>query len=206
MTAQEAVKKISDLLNLKFSKVEEKFATTKLADGTEITNNLDEEFKIGQELYIVGESTLSPAPAGTHETMEGLLITVDEESIIIAMEEKTTEAPADEEGNSESEVKDESMGEMEVEVEVPEEASDVMTEDVIQAVVEALAPIVEEVKSLTEEMKKMREKYEAEYSALKTDFDSFKKQPQRFSVMETKKPVKETITDYKLEVIKSFRK
>lgn len=203
MTAKEAVERISELLNLKFGS-SLKFATTKLEDGTEVTNNLDEEFKIGQELFVVGESTLTPAPAGTHTTREGLKLTVDAESIIIAMEEKTTEAPADEEGKPESEVKDESMSE--VEVEVPSEAADVMTEEVIQAVVEALTPIVEEVKTLTEEMKKMKEMYESSYKSLKEDFNSFKKQPQRFSVNEVKKSFKESAEDYKLEVIKAMRK
>ena len=203
MTAKEAVERISELLNLKFGS-SHKFATTKLEDGTEVTNNLDEEFKIGQELYVVGESTLTPAPAGTHTTREGLKLTVDAESIIIAMEEKTTEAPADEEGKPESEVKDESMSE--VEVEVPTEAADVMTEDVVQAVVEALIPIVEEVKTLTEEMRKMKEMYESSYSSLKEDFTAFKKQPQRFSVTEVKKSFKESAEDYKLNVIKAMRK
>jgi len=203
MTAKEAVEKISQLLNLKFGSIE-KFATTKLTDGTEITNNLDEEFKIGQTLFVVGESTLTPAPAGKHTTREGLVITVDAESIIIAMEEETTEAPANESGETESEVKDESMSE-EVEVEVAEEVSDVMTEEVVQAVVEALTPIVEEVKTLAEDMKKMKEMYEQKYSSLKDEFTSFKKQPERFSIMEAKKPVKESIADFKLEIIKGLK-
>lgn len=204
MTAKEAVDRIAELLNLKFSS-SQRFATTKLEDGTEITNNLDEEFKIGQELYVVGESTLTPAPAGKHTTREGLVLTVDAESIIIAMEDKTTEAPANEEGKPEEEVKEEGMSE-EVEVEVPTEAADVMTEEVVQAVVEALAPIVEEVKTLTEEMKKMKEMYEAKYSSLKEEFTSFKRQPQKFSVTEVKKNFKESAADYKLDVIRAFQK
>jgi len=204
MTAKEAVDRIAELLNLKFSS-SQRFATTKLEDGTEITNNLDEEFKIGQELYVVGESTLTPAPAGKHTTREGLVLTVDAESIIIAMEDKTTEAPANEEGKPEEEVKEEGMSE-EVEIEVPTEAADVMTEEVVQAVVEALAPIVEEVKTLTEEMKKMKEMYEAKYSSLKEEFTSFKRQPQKFSVTEVKKNFKESAADYKLDVIRAFQK
>jgi hypothetical protein len=202
MTAKEAVERIGELLNLKFGKALQ-FATTKLEDGTEVTNNLDEEFKIGQELFIVGESTLTPAPSGKHTTREGLVITVDAESVIIAMEEKTTEAPANAESKPETEVKEEGMSE--VEVDVPEVVGDVMTEDVIQAVVEALAPIVEEVKTLTEEMKKMKEMY-GKYSSLEEDFNSFKKQPQRFSVTEVKKTFKESIDDYKLQVIKAMQK
>lgn len=84
MTAKEAINKIADLLNLKFKA--EKFYSTELTDGTEITNNLEEDFAIGQVLYVVGESTLTPAPTGTHITREGLKLTVDTESVIIAIE------------------------------------------------------------------------------------------------------------------------
>jgi len=202
MTAKEAIERISELLNLKFG--QQKFATTSLVDGTEITNNLDEEFKIGQELFIVNESTLSPAPEGKHETREGLLLTVDSSSVIIAIEQKATEAPANEGGDASVETTDEAMAE-EIEVEVPTEAADVMTEEVVQAVVEALAPIVEEIKMISEEMKKMKEKMMNDYSALKSDFDSFKKSPEKFSIME-KKTFKSSAEDYKLDIIKSFKK
>lgn len=84
MNAKDALKKISEMLNLHFKK--EKFFTTTLEDGTEVTNNMEEDFKLGQELFIVNETTLSPAPAGSHTTRDGMVITVDEESIIIAIE------------------------------------------------------------------------------------------------------------------------
>jgi len=64
MKAHEAINKIKEMLNLSFKK--ESFATTALDDGTEVTNNLDSDFMIGQILYVVGESTLTPAPAGSH--------------------------------------------------------------------------------------------------------------------------------------------
>ena len=95
MNAKQAIEKIAELL--KFTFKAEKFYSTKLEDGTEITNNLDEDLKIGQELYIVGESTLTPAPAGTHLTREGLKVTVDSGSVIIALESKDTEDDATEE-------------------------------------------------------------------------------------------------------------
>jgi hypothetical protein len=84
MNAKDALKKISEMLNLHFKK--EKFFTTSLVDGTEVTNNMEEDFKIGQELFIVNETTLSPAPAGKHETRDGVIITTDESSVIIAIE------------------------------------------------------------------------------------------------------------------------
>ena len=89
MNATEAINNIKELLGLKLKK--ETFYTTVLVDGeTTVTNNLDKDsFEVGETLYVVGESTLSPAPEGEHETREGLKITLDEESIIVKLEEKT---------------------------------------------------------------------------------------------------------------------
>lgn len=260
MNAKEAIEKIAKLLNLEFGKVEN-FATTSLTDGTEVTNNLDEEFKIGQELFIVNESTLSPAPEGKHTTREGLVITVDSSSIIIAMEQEASEAPANEEGESEVEVEDEMKdmkmseatltdgtkimsegekfevgqklyvttedgekvsapeGEHTTEsgivitvdaegvitgVKYPDESGEGSLED-FSKFVDVLEPLINEVKNLSAELSKMREKNDAELSALKEDFKSFKKSPEKFSVVE-KKTFKESIDDYKLEIIKSLRK
>jgi hypothetical protein len=91
MNATLALNKIVNLLGLRFKS--EKFFTTKLEDGqTEVTNNLDEELQVGQTLYVVGEATLQPAPAGTHKTREGIVITLDEESTIVKLEVTSAEA------------------------------------------------------------------------------------------------------------------
>lgn len=91
MNATQAIDKIVQLLGLKFKK--ESFFATVLMDGeTQVTNNLDSDFGIGQTLYVIGESTLTPAPFGTHVTREGLALTVDEESTITKIEEEVKEA------------------------------------------------------------------------------------------------------------------
>ncbi len=91
MNATLALDKIVKLLGLRFKK--ESFFTTILEDGkTEVTNNADGEFQVGQTLYVLGESTLQPAPVGTHITREGLVLTLDEESTIIKLEVKSAEA------------------------------------------------------------------------------------------------------------------
>ena len=90
MNATEAIDKIVNLLGLKFKK--EKFFTTILEDGrTEITNNSEDELSVGQTIYVLGEATLSPAPAGVHKTREGVVITLDEESTITKIEILTAE-------------------------------------------------------------------------------------------------------------------
>jgi hypothetical protein len=91
MNATQAIDKIVQLLGLKFKK--ESFFATVLIDGqTQVTNNLDSDFGIGQTLYVVGDSTLTPAPLGVHTTREGLVLTVDEESTITKIEEDVKEA------------------------------------------------------------------------------------------------------------------
>jgi hypothetical protein len=87
MNANEAISKIADLLGMKFKS--EKFFITKLIDGeTEITNNQEGPFTIGEPLFVVDGSVLKPAPLGRHETREGLILEVDEAGSIIKIEEK----------------------------------------------------------------------------------------------------------------------
>lgn len=88
MNATEAINKIAELLGLKFKS--ENFMVTKLVDGvTTVTNNQEGPFSIGNELFILGDdSVLKPAPAGSHKTREGLIITVGEDSVISKIEDE----------------------------------------------------------------------------------------------------------------------
>jgi len=88
MTATDAIQKIVDLLGLKVKS--EKFYSTKLEDGqTEITNNREgETFEIGDEIFVVKDSILQPAPSGEHKTREGLVISVGEDSVVYKIESK----------------------------------------------------------------------------------------------------------------------
>jgi hypothetical protein len=96
MTANEAISKIADLLGMKFKS--EKFFQTKLVDGeTVITNNQEGPFNVGEELMVVLEDgMMEPAPAGTHETREGLVLTVGGDSKIVKIEEIAEEEVVDE--------------------------------------------------------------------------------------------------------------
>lgn len=261
MNAKEAINKITELLKIGFKA--EKFFTTNLEDGTEVTNNMEEDFKIGQVLYVVGESTLTPAPAGEHVTREGLKLTVDAESVIVAIEEykKEDEGTIEEEaakvsmvkaedaqgqilesktfdvgeevflvkedgstekapdGEHQVVLKDESGNENKIRIQVKDgiivERSNVeeMSEmeegegekSDIEKIIDMLVPIAEEMKKMKSEMANMKEKMSADLSALTQDFDKFKKSPEKFSVVE-KKTYKESLDDYKLEIIKAMRK
>jgi hypothetical protein len=257
MNAKQAIEKIAELL--KFSFKAEKFYSTKLEDGTEITNNLDEELKIGQELYIVGESTLTPAPQGTHLTREGLKVTVDSGSVIIALESKDSEDDATEEqemteakdaqgqilesdtfdvgekvyqvmpdgekqpasdGEHQVVLKDTSGNENKIRIQVKdgviversnvEEMAAMEDEEMVDGsdiatLIEMIIPMVEEMKKMKSEMESMKSKMSAEIDALTKDFNSFKKSPEKFSVVE-KKTYKENFEDYKLNLIKSMKR
>jgi ribosomal protein L21E len=200
MKSNEAIEKIKAMLGFRRSK----FASTFLEDGTtEITNNLDSDFEIGQVVYVVGESTLTPAPEGEHKTREGWIVTLDSESVIIAI----TSGETEEDMETEDEEKVEEVVEDVVEDVATDspEITEEIKEEIISELVEALAPIIDEIKELDEELKKMKKKMEAEMSALKSDFDKFKKSPEKFSVVE-KKTYKENFDDYKLDLIKSLRR
>jgi hypothetical protein len=200
MNAKQAIDKIAELL--KFTFKAEKFYTTKLEDGTEVTNNLDEDLKIGQVLYVVGESTLTPAPAGSHITRENLKVTVDAESVIIAIESGDTIAEDAVESSAEemAEVGSPESGITE------EPASGVESEnDGLDRLLGLLGPMIEEMTKMKSEMESMKGKMSADLLALKNDFNSFKKSPEKFSVIE-KKTMTESFEDYKLELIKSLRK
>lgn len=94
MNATEAISNIVKMLGLQFKK--ETFKSTYLVDGTtEVTNNMEDDFQPGQTLYIVKESTLVPAPEGTHETRDNVSITLDSESVIIAIANKDVENEAE---------------------------------------------------------------------------------------------------------------
>lgn len=195
MTAKDAIDKIVDVLNLKFKSL--KFAKTELLDGTVVTNNMDDEFRVGQELFIeMEDSVLSPAPQGDHETREGLIISVSETGIIESISQKSEEMQEEEviEDVEREETKDE-MAEIEV--------SDVKPE-MVDLIIEALNPILEEIKMMREDMKKMNDKFTSETNSIKTDFDQFKKSPDRKPVVQ-KQDVKESFMDYRVELIKSLK-
>lgn len=260
MNATEAIDKIVSLLGLQFKK--EVFASTFLTDGTEVTNNMSDEsdFEVGQTLYVVKESTLAPAPEGSHETREGLIVTVDAESTIIAIASKDveeTEVGVEIEVETEDDMKKEKMtiaedaqgnrlesptfdvGEMvyvltgddtktpapdgEHQVVLRDESGNenkirIMTKDGVITERENVEEMgkdyemskqIENIKSSMTEMlgliNELNGKFKTELNSLKSDFDTFKKSPERKAV-EEKKTYKENFEDYKLELIKSLRK
>jgi hypothetical protein len=258
MNAAQAIDNIVKMLGLQFKK--ETFKSTFLVDGTtEVTNNMeDEDFQPGQSLYIVKESTLAPAPEGSHETRDGVVITLDSESVIIAVSKKDggddaeveqeagkmmdyTEAKdsqgqtlesntfdvgedvflVKEDGskepapNGEHQVtlKDTSGNEVKIRIQVLDgkitQRENVEEMEKPEMMNTDFSKDIEDIKlsinNLLELVGSMNGKFKTELNSLKTDFDTFKKSPERVAV-EEKKSYTESFSDYKLDLIKSLRK
>ena len=131
-------------------KKEEEVSTTMaeatLVDGTMVYT--EGELAVGATLYVSTEEEEDPfAPAGLHETSEGLLITVGENGEIASIEEKAAEE------TSEEEVTEEVMEE-----EVKEEKEEMSSEELLAAIAELVKEYRSEVK---EEMEALTERFNA---------------------------------------------
>ena len=256
MNATEAINNIVKMLGLQFKK--ETFKSTFLVDGnTEVTNNMEEDFQVGQTLYVVKESTLAPAPEGSHETRDGFIVSVDSESTIIAIvsADKSTDAEVEQEngkmmdyteardaqgqilesptfdvgedvylvkdgekspapdGEHQVVLKDTSGNENKIRIQVKdgkiierENVEEMMKPEMMNA---DFSKDIEDIKlslnNLLELVGSMNGKFKTELNSLKTDFDTFKKSPERVAVEETKSYT-QSFSDYKLDIIKSLRK
>jgi hypothetical protein len=168
MTRKEAFEKIKTLL----MGDEKEFGNAKLADGTIV--QWEGELTEGTALLVVAEdgNTL-PAPDAQHELEDGTLVTTLGGLVTVIQPKEKEEELA------------------EVEVEVPP----AMTEDVVQAVVDAIAPIVAEIKAIAEEMKSGKQEYakalevaqsvEGKFEAIKSIVDEIAKAPE----VESPKPI-----------------
>ena len=110
MTAQEALYKIRVMLGVEDTSKEVstepeaetsniELAETTLVDGTKV--KVEGELAEGKQLLVETPEGDIPAPAGVHETSDGLLIEVDEQGVIVSITEPTAEAEASEEGFNE---------------------------------------------------------------------------------------------------------
>lgn len=167
----------------------ETFTEAKLADGTVITNMVDADFEVGQELHVItaeGEHVL--APSGEHTTESGIVITVDGEGIITGVKHPDQEG----EGSLEPSEEEMSAESVEEKVEMAYDEEDVMAEhgdeeeameehDIKEAIVEAIAevvmPQIEEMKvKLGELEEKMNDTFASIPATTPTNEAKFSKQ------------------------------
>lgn len=168
------------------TEVKETFTEATLADGTKITNMVDGDFEVGQELHVIteeGEHVL--APSGEHTTESGIVITVDGEGKITgvkhpdaegegSMEEMEPTAVSEEMSTEEVEMAEDGILEDVVE-ETMEEGMDVK-EAIVEAIAEVVAPELEALKKKMAEMEeKMKKHYAAEPAAKPSSESKFSK-------------------------------
>ena len=169
--------------------VEIKAAEATLVDGTEVYT--EGELEPGAILFVrAGEGVSEDpfAPAGVHETTNGLLITVGENGEISSIEEP-----------SEVEAEDkEKVEEVEMEEEKEEEKKEFDAEELLEGVASLLKPYTEEIKVLKEER-----------SVLTSRFNEVADEPAAKKVRNTFSQVAETqksITERRLESLIALKK
>lgn len=151
------------------------FADARLIDGTQITNDQDSEFAVGNVVHVITEAGDKViAPSGEHELESGIVITVDGEGIITGIKRPGEEgegslAEHDEEMSAE-EATEETLEDSEEKTEMAEHADEEALEDVVEeaafdegeikeAIVEAIAEVVApEIEALKEKMADIEEK------------------------------------------------
>jgi len=144
MKATDLLEKIQTLLKAKVN-----LAEMTLENGTILEA---ESFASGESVFIKTDDERVALPIGEYTLEDGRLLIVEEEGIIAEIKEETM--PAEELAEVEVEVEPESY-------DTPKEAEQV--EDVLQAVVEAIAPEIEKIQEEVAEMKKQLEEVKMEY-------------------------------------------
>lgn len=156
MNAIEALTKIRVMLGME-SDAEAKsveLAEATLVDGTVV--KVEGELAEGKNLFVVTEEGDIPAPEGIHETADGMLVSVDANGVITAIEEKPVEA----------EVEQEMFEEEAPEAVEGPQGADFSQDDFLAQVAGLIAPLQEKIDQIG-----------AQYDSLKHEFSSFKDEP-----------------------------
>lgn len=137
------------------------FKEAELIDDTKVTNMVDADFEVGQELHVITEENEHVlAPSGMHELKDGTVVTVDGSGIITGIRKEDGEA----EGSLEEEAAPVSEEMAEHPEDVVEEAMEDM--DIKEVIVEAIAEVVApELEMLKKKMADMEEKMKKHYAA-----------------------------------------
>lgn len=154
----------------------QKLLDAKLVDGTIIRTESD-EFKPGDKLFVLTEDgQLENAPAGMHETTDGIVIVVDEEGIITEVRKPEASEVKEEEMAEVSEKEGEKTEEVEAEEETeacPEAERILALEEKVKMLEEAVSTLVSGMEKKKDEMKKIK----AENESLKIKNQELSKVP-----------------------------
>lgn len=146
MKATDLLEKIKTLLSAKVN-----LAEMTLENGTILEA---ESFATGESVFIKSDDDRVALPIGEYTLEDGRMLIVEEEGIIAEIKAETAMMPAEELTEVEVEVEPESY-------DTPKAAEQI--EDVLQAVVEAIAPEIEKIQQEVAEMKKELEEVKMQY-------------------------------------------
>jgi hypothetical protein len=152
MNVNDVIGKLKVMLSTEV--VETKMAEATLVDGVQVYT--EGELEAGAILFIrAGEGVSEDpfAPAGVHETTDGLLVTVGENGEITSVEEKS----ADVEAEKEEEVKIEMEEDEDIKIEVKEKDFDM--DELVEAIVEIVKPQGEVIEELKKELNLLKERF-----------------------------------------------
>jgi hypothetical protein len=155
MTVNDAITKLKVMLGADTAEVtvvENKFAEAELVDGTQVYT--EGELQDGAILFVrAGEGASEDpfAPAGKHETTDGLIITVGENGEISSIED----------GGAEVEASEDKKEEVEMEEEIIKEEEEVKfdAEGMLAGIAEMLLPYTDELTKIKEELSKLEERF-----------------------------------------------
>jgi len=154
MTVNDAITKLKVMLGADTAEVtvvENKFAEATLVDGTEVYT--EGELQDGAILFVrAGEGASEDpfAPAGKHETTDGLIITVGENGEISSIEDGGAEVEASEEKKEEVEME---------EVIEEEEKVEFDAEGMLAGIADMLLPYTDELTKIKEELSTLKERF-----------------------------------------------
>jgi len=156
MTVNDAITKLKVMLGADTAEVtvvENKFAEAELVDGTQVYT--EGELQDGAILFVrAGEGASEDpfAPAGKHETTDGLIITVGENGEISSIEDGAAEVEASEEEKKE---------EVEMEEEIIEEEvkKEFDAEGMLAGIADMLLPYTDELTKIKEELSTLKERF-----------------------------------------------
>jgi len=187
MNVNNVIRKLK--IMLRSQGLEVKMAEATLVDGTEVYT--EGELEVGAVLFIrAGEGVSEDpfAPAGLHETTDGLIVTVGENGEITDIKEDSGAEAV------------EAVEEVEIEMEEEEEPTLVIDqEELIEAIAEMLVPQIETVQELKKDIEELTlrlEKMAAQPGAPKVTTNTFKE------ILEDKNSKMEA----KLNMLRSLRK
>jgi len=158
----------------------EMFADAKLADGTEISNDKESDFAVGDDLFVKdSEGQWVQAPSGEHTSESGIVLTVDGEGKITGVKypdqagEGSLVEMYEEEGTAAEDI-----------------AADVLEEAISEGmspgdVIETVKAVIEEVvMPQLEEMKAKMAEYEMAYKEKMSEPAAMSAQERKFAAIE----------------------